>query len=110
MITEIAEIDVIAGHEPAFEAAVASALPLFATAAGCHGMELQRSIEVSARYWLFVQWDDVDSHMVGFRQSKAFAECRSLVGPHFANPPRVEHGETAAPDLFAAAMPSDCAQ
>ena len=32
--------------------------------------------------------------MAGFRQSKAFADWRSLVGPHFANPPRVERGET----------------
>jgi len=95
MITEIAEIDVIAGQEAAFEAAVERARLLFAAAAGCHGMELLRSIEVPARYWLLVRWDDVDSHVVGFRQSKAFAEWRSLVGPHFAKPPRVEHGEIA---------------
>lgn len=94
MITEIAEIDVIAGQEAAFEAAVESARPLFAAAAGCHGMELQRSIEVAARYWLLVRWDDVDSHMVGFRQSEAFATWRALAGPHFAKPPRVEHGDT----------------
>lgn len=92
MITEIAEIDVIAGHETAFEAAVETARPLFAAAAGCRGMELQRSIEVPARYWLLVRWDDVDSHMIGFRQSDAFARWRELVGPHFAGPPRVEHG------------------
>ena len=92
MITEIAEIDVIAGHEAAFEAAVRTARPLFAAAAGCHGMELQRSIEVPARYWLLVRWEDVDSHMVGFRQSAAFARWRELVGAHFGVPPRVEHG------------------
>lgn len=99
MITEIAEIDVLAGHEAAFEAAVDTARPLFAAAAGCQGMELQRSIEVPARYWLFVRWDDVDSHMVGFRQSEAFAKWRELVGSHFAHPPRVEHGEIAVGGL-----------
>lgn len=65
--------------------------PLF-QAAGCHGMELQRSIEVLARYWLLVRREDVDSHMVGFRQSAAFAKWRELVRAHFAVLPQIEHG------------------
>lgn len=93
MITEIAEIEVVAGQEAAFEAAVETARSLFTAAAGCHGIELQRSIEEPTRYWLFVRWHDVDSHMVSFRQSAAFVRWRELVGPHFAGPPRVQHGE-----------------
>lgn len=93
MITEIARIDVAAGREAAFEAAVAEAEPLFRAAAGCRGMELTRSVETPARYWLLVRWDRVEAHTVGFRGSPAFARWRELVGPHFARPPRVEHGE-----------------
>ncbi len=54
MIFEIVEIDVKPGEEAAFEAGVAQALPLFQRAKGCHGMELQRSIETPSKYRLVV--------------------------------------------------------
>ena len=45
MILEIAQIDVKPGTEKEFEAGVAKAAPLFKRAKGCHGMELQHSVE-----------------------------------------------------------------
>ena len=47
MILEIAQIEVKAGMEQAFEEGAAKAVPLFRNARGCHGMELQRSIETA---------------------------------------------------------------
>ena len=90
-IWEIAEIDVIAGHEAAFEAGVAEAAPHFKAARGCRSFALTRSIEHPQRYRLTVGWDSVEDHMVHFRESAAFQIWRGLVGPHFATPPRVEH-------------------
>jgi quinol monooxygenase YgiN len=95
MILEIAQIDVKPGMEAEFEAGVAKAAPLFKRAKGCHGMELQRSIEKPARYRLFVQWDTVDNHNVDFRGSADFQEWRKLVGHCFATPPEVEHVQQA---------------
>lgn len=91
MIHEIAEIDVIEGHENAFEAAVAQAAPHFKAARGCRSLALNRSVENPQRYRLVVGWDTVEDHMVYFRESEAFQIWRGLVGPHFAAPPRVEH-------------------
>ena len=68
MIFEIAEIEVKPNEEEAFEAAVAKATPLFRRAKGCHGMELQRSIEKPSRYRLVVKWETVEDHMVHFRE------------------------------------------
>ncbi|TVV73698.1 antibiotic biosynthesis monooxygenase family protein [Sphingomonas solaris] len=93
MIQELVEIHVIPGHEEAFVAAVAEAKPLFLAAKGCHGLSLHRSVEVQDLYRLLVQWETVDDHMVGFRNSDGFAEWRRLAGPHFARPPHVEHLE-----------------
>jgi heme-degrading monooxygenase HmoA len=56
MITEIAQIDVKPGMESEFEAGVKSAAPVFKRAKGCHGLELQRSIEKPNRYRLLVKW------------------------------------------------------
>ena len=99
MIYEIAEIEIAAGREDAFVAAVGEAAPLFRAAQGCRSMALQRSHEHPGRFRLFVGWDTVDDHMVGFRESAAFGQWRALVGPHFAAPPKVEHSAVVL-DLF----------
>jgi heme-degrading monooxygenase HmoA len=91
MITEIAQIDVRHEMETEFEAAVKKAAPIFKRAKGCHGMELERSIEKPSRYRLFVKWETVEDHNVGFRGSPDFQEWRALVGHCFALPPEVEH-------------------
>ncbi len=91
MIFEIAEIEVKAGEEAAFESAVASAAPVFKRAKGCHGMELQRLIETPSKYRLVVRWETVEDHMVHFRGSADFQEWRRLAGPYFASPPAVLH-------------------
>jgi quinol monooxygenase YgiN len=94
MIFEIAEIEVKPGEEAAFEAGVAKAVLLFRRAKGCHGMELQRSIEKPSQYRLVVKWESVEDHTVHFRGSEDFQEWRRLVGPSFAGAPAVEHTRT----------------
>jgi quinol monooxygenase YgiN len=91
MVLEIAQIDIKPGMESEFEAGVQQAAPLFRRAKGCTGMELQRSVELPARYRLFVQWETVENHTVDFRGSADFAEWRKLVAHCFAQPPAVEH-------------------
>ncbi len=57
MVLEIAQIEVKAGHESAFETGVGQAAELFRRAKGCRGMELQRSVEIPTRYRLMVRWE-----------------------------------------------------
>jgi hypothetical protein len=38
-----------------------------------------------------VEWDSLDAHVVGFRESDAFSAWRALIGPFFASPPEVVH-------------------
>jgi heme-degrading monooxygenase HmoA len=94
MIFEIAEIEVKAGEEIAFEAAVAKAVPLFRRSKGCQGMELQRCIETPSKYRLVVTWETIEDHTVHFRGSEEFQEWRKLAGPHFALAPAVTHART----------------
>jgi quinol monooxygenase YgiN len=91
MITEIAQIDVKPGMEAEFETGVKNAAPVFQRAKGCHGLELQRSIEKPSRYRLFVKWGTVENHTVDFRGSADFQEWRKHVAHCFASPPEVEH-------------------
>lgn len=93
MIHEIAEIEITAGAEAQFEAAVSEASAQFRQAKGCRSMKLERSIENPGRYRLVVGWDSVDDHMVTFRNSDGFQVWRQLASPFFASPPKVEHVE-----------------
>jgi quinol monooxygenase YgiN len=91
MILEIAQIEIKPGTEQDFEAGVSAAERLFRAARGCRSFSLHRSIEHPERYRLIVGWDSVDDHIVGFRESPAFQEWRSLVADCFAGPAQVEH-------------------
>jgi heme-degrading monooxygenase HmoA len=71
------------------------AAPAIAGSPGYIGHELQRCVETKGRYLLLVRWETVEAHTVGFRQSSAFVEWRTLIGPFFEAPPMVEHYEGA---------------
>lgn len=93
MIYELAELEVKPGQEADFIAAAEKAKAFFLSAEGCLAFQVTRSIEQPQRFRLLVQWNTLDDHMVGFRNSDNFLEWRKLAGPHFASPPRVEHLE-----------------
>lgn len=95
MFTEIASITIDPARAAEFEAAVAQAVPLFRAAQGCHGMSLERVVEVPGEYRLRVIWSTIEDHMVTFREAPAFAQWRALAGPFFTQPPTLVHVETA---------------
>jgi heme-degrading monooxygenase HmoA len=93
MILEVAMLTVHAGQERAFEEAMGKAAPVIASARGYLGHELRRCVETPERYLLLVQWETLEAHTAGFRQSPAFVRWRELIGGFFAAPPMVEHYE-----------------
>jgi heme-degrading monooxygenase HmoA len=91
MVLEHALIDIRPGTGEAFEAALAEARRVIAASPGFVSLRLHRGIETPDRYLLLVEWDTLDAHVVGFRESDAFAAWRALIGPFFATPPEVVH-------------------
>ena len=97
MILESALLDVKPGEEADFEAAMRKARPLIAATPGFRAIKVQRCIETPNRYLLLVEWERLEDHTVGFRQSPRYETWRALLH-HFYDPfPRVEH---FGPDLF----------
>ena len=91
MVTEHAILPVIAGEEPAFEAAFAQARPIIASMPGFRSLSLSRSVESPNEYLLLVDWDALEDHAVGFRGSPGYQQWRELPH-HFYEPfPVVEH-------------------
>ena len=92
-VLEVAHVEVLPGHESAFEAdllqAAATVLP---RAAGFlefvgHGWGIERP----SVYLFTIRWETLADHVDGFRGGPLFGEWRGLIGDHFAGPPSVEH-------------------
>ncbi len=91
MVLEIAEFSITPGQEDDFTAAYRSATALLRGSPGFLSARMTRGIETPNRFVLLIEWDTLESHTVGFRQSDRFVQWRQLVGPFFAADPRVQH-------------------
>lgn len=92
MILELADIRIQPGQQAAFDEAIQRGLAVAITKAkGFQGFKVNQGIENPERYILQIFWETLEDHTVDFRESPAFAEWRSIVGPFFASPPVVEH-------------------
>ena len=92
MILEVADIRVHPGREAEFEQAILRGLEqVISKTAGAKSWKVEKGIESPNRFLLMIEWETLEHHTVGFRQSPAFQEWRGIVGPFFAQPPLVEH-------------------
>lgn len=93
MILEVAILDVKPGREIEFEAAFDIAQKIIARMEGYISHELKKCIEAPSRYLLTVDWETLEHHTSGFRESPEYQEWRALLH-HFYNPfPQVQHYE-----------------
>lgn len=91
MIVEHGLLTIIPGRELDFEAAFAKARPLIESSPGCHGASIARGVENPSVYLFVVRWESVEAHVVGFRESPAYARWRELLHSLYATAPTVEH-------------------
>ena len=97
MILEVAVLDVIPSETNSFERDFTSACQIISSMKGYQGHQLQRCLEISSRYLLLVNWDTLEDHTVGFRQSPQYQEWKSLLHKYYDPFPRVEHYEMVLP-------------
>jgi len=92
MILEFVDIRIHPGRQAAFDEAIQRGLDtVLSKSKGFAGYKVNRGVESPERYLLTIFWETIEDHMVGFRESPAFAEWRAIVGPFFAQPPAMEH-------------------
>lgn len=93
MIHEVVILNIRPGRTAAFERDFITASAFIRSAEGSVTHELGRCLESSHRYVLMVQWDSLESHTVGFRQSANYAEWKRLLHHYYDPFPTVEHFE-----------------
>jgi len=91
VILEVAILDVKPNQEHEFEKAFKKAQKIISSMNGYVSHQLNKCIEKKNRYILLVNWNALEDHTVGFRESKEYQEWRALLH-HFYEPfPEVEH-------------------
>ena len=92
MILEVADIRIKPGLQARFETAVEIGLrTVIAKAHGFKSYQVRHSVETPERYILMLEWETLEDHTIGFRQSPAFAEWRAMVFDFFSESPFTEH-------------------
>jgi heme-degrading monooxygenase HmoA len=94
MILEVAVLDVLAGQGEAFRADFDKAQQIIQSMPGYVSHQLKRSIENPDRYVLMVNWERLEDHTVGFRQSEQYQEWKKLLHHYYDPSPTVEHYES----------------
>ena len=93
MILEAIVLNIKQNEAQNFEAAFKEASPILKLHKGYINHSLHRCIEVQNQYILQIQWETLDDHTIGFRQSPHFSKWKALLH-HFYDPtPTVLHYE-----------------
>lgn len=91
MILEVAILNVKSGETEAFETAFRDAAPIIASMKGYLSHQLKQCLEQENHYLLLVEWETLEDHTVGFRQSAEYETWKAHLH-HFYEPfPIVEH-------------------
>ncbi|MBC7399520.1 MAG: antibiotic biosynthesis monooxygenase [Mucilaginibacter sp.] len=93
MILEVAILNIIPGKEPQFEKDFAIAGQYISAIKGYIKHSLSKCIEQPNKYILLVEWDTLEDHTIGFRQSTEYQEWKKLLHHYYDPFPVVEHYE-----------------
>ena len=94
MILEVAILNIKEGAEIDFENDFKNASKFISAIKGYINHSLSKCIEQKNKYLLLVNWDTLNDHTIGFRQSKEYLEWKRLLHPYYDPFPIVEHYDT----------------
>ena len=91
MIVEHAILIVKPKDMAAYEAALREALPLISATPGFIKLDVRPCLEKAGCYLLLVEWEKLEDHTIGFRQSDHYLKWKALLHPFYAPFPEVLH-------------------
>ena len=94
MILEVAILNVKSGQEKQFELEFAFAGQYISAIKGYIKHSLRKCLEQNNKYILLVDWENLEDHTVGFRQSAEYLEWKKILHHYYEPFPTVEHYET----------------
>ena len=94
MILEVAILNVKDGQQKQFQTDFATAGQFIRSVKGYVRHSLRKCVEQHNKYILLVDWENLEDHTIGFRQSPQYLEWKRLLHHYFDPFPTVEHYET----------------
>ncbi|HEY0297724.1 MAG TPA: antibiotic biosynthesis monooxygenase [Arachidicoccus sp.] len=94
MILEVAILNVKSGQEEQFEIDFAIAGRYISAIKGYVRHSLRKCLEQNNKYILLVDWESLEDHTIGFRQSAEYLEWKKILHHYYDPFPTVEHYET----------------
>ncbi|MFD2598949.1 antibiotic biosynthesis monooxygenase family protein [Sphingobacterium corticis] len=91
MILEQATLQVIAGKEKEFEKDFKLASKYISSIDGYIKHSLHRCLESKHQYLLLVEWESLEAHEIGFRQSPQYQKWKELLHHYYEPFPMVFH-------------------
>ena len=85
MVLEVAILKIKEGLSVDFERNFELAKRIISSMKGYVSHELKKSIEETDKYILFVNWETIEDHEIGFRKSKEYQQWKELLH-HFYEP------------------------
>lgn len=90
-VKEVAILNVKQGQQDEFEAVFKVAEPIIVSMTGYIQHSLSACIENEHRYLLLVDWQTLEDHELGFRQSAEYQQWKALLHDFYDPFPTVEH-------------------
>jgi heme-degrading monooxygenase HmoA len=94
MILEVAILNVIEGKESQFEIDFKIAGQCISEIDGYLKHTLKKCVEQKNKYILLVEWNTLEDHTIGFRESEQYKEWKKMLHHYYDPFPSVEHYET----------------
>lgn len=94
MILEAAMLQVKKGLEESFEKDFKAASAYISAIDGYRNHKLKRCLEQPNKYILLVEWNTLEDHTVGFRESEEYKHWKAMLHHYYDPFPVVEHFET----------------
>ncbi|MES3017990.1 MAG: antibiotic biosynthesis monooxygenase [Bacteroidota bacterium] len=94
MILEAVILQVRSGEEENFEKDFLTAGQFISSIKGYLKHSLRKCLEQDNKYLLLVEWENLEDHTIGFRQSAQYLEWKNLLHHYYDPFPTVEHYET----------------
>jgi heme-degrading monooxygenase HmoA len=91
MILEIATFDIKEDKITEFREVIEPAKEIIRQSKGFVSIEFRQCIEKPTQFLAFIQWQTLEDHTVGFRESTLFIEWRAILSPFFNSAPVALH-------------------
>ena len=91
MILEVAILNIKKGLSESFQNSFKQAVPIISSMKGYISHDLKKCVEQDDKYILLVNWETIEDHEIGFRESDKYKIWKDLLHCFYEPFPTVEH-------------------